>query len=145
MVRDMSQRLSGSESTFSPYNMIPLLERYAIENQYQVGPRTWLPDLFIEVGFPFETIVAVLRDMWQNTTPPFTGPRKNVLAGHMVYAMEMWYQECVRTNTTLYGSNENADAINDILLELERAPGGLDQQDLQVSQELRRKILRSFR
>ncbi|KAH7314343.1 putative nucleoporin [Rhexocercosporidium sp. MPI-PUGE-AT-0058] len=145
-VRDMAQRLNGSETTFSPYMIIPLIETYAVNKQYQVGPRTWLPDLFLEVGFPPEAILQVLNEMWSNTTPPFIGNRKSILAGHMVYVMEQWYQECIRTNTPLYGSTSNADSIKDLLNELLRAgPTGPDRQDVQMASELLRKIMRSFR
>ncbi|PBP16344.1 hypothetical protein BUE80_DR012878 [Diplocarpon rosae] len=145
MVRDMSNRLSGSESTFSPYNMIPLLASYCAEKQFQLGPRTWLVDLFIEVKFPFETIISVLRDLWSNSAPPFLGSKKGALASWMVYTIEMWYQDCVLTNQPLFGGEANAESVTDILIEIESAPGGLDQTDLQASQELRRKILRAFR
>merc|ERR1711939_599259 len=37
-VRDMAQRLQGSETTFSPYMIIPLLEVYGINKQPQTGP-----------------------------------------------------------------------------------------------------------
>ncbi|PVH73490.1 nucleoporin-domain-containing protein [Cadophora sp. DSE1049] len=145
-VRDMAQRLHGSETTFSPYMIIPLLEVYGVNKQFQTGPRTWLPDLFIEVGFPPEAILQVLNEMWSNTTPPFTGPRKAILAGHMVYVMEYWYQECIRTNSPLYGSTSNADSIKNLLQELQRAGvSGPDRQDLQMASELMRKIMRSFR
>ncbi|KAL2061523.1 hypothetical protein VTL71DRAFT_6900 [Oculimacula yallundae] len=145
-IRDMAQRLHNSETTFSPYMIIPLLETYAVNKQNQLAPRTWLPDLFLEVGFSPEAILHVLNDMWSNTTPPFTGNRKSILAGHMVYVMEHWYQECIRTNTPLYGSTSNADSIKDLLNELQRAgPAGPDRQDLQVASELQRKIMRSFR
>lgn len=144
MIRDMSQRLSSSETTFSPYYLIPLLEKYAVEHQFGVGPRNWLPDLFQEVNFAHEAIVEVLRSMWQNTEVPFTGPRKMILAAHMVYILDQWYQECLRTNTRLYGSDENAGHITELLMTIEAA-GLSDPQDKQLSEDLRRKILRSFR
>lgn len=150
MVREMSHRLSGSESTFSPHNLIPLLATYCVERAVTTtggpaGPRTWLPDLFLEVGFPPETIISVLRDMWQNTAPPFVGARKNVLTSWMMYVMEQWYSECVRTNQPLYGGGDNADAVMEILVELEQAPGALAANELQASQELRKRVLRAFR
>ena len=126
--------------------IIPLLEVYGINKQPQTGPRNWLPDLFIQVGYPPEAILQVLNEMWSNTTPPFTGSRKSILAGHMIYVMEHWYKECISTNSPLYGSASNADSIKDLLQELQRAgASGPDRQDLQMASELMRKIMRSFR
>ncbi|EKD15418.1 uncharacterized protein L3040_001786 [Drepanopeziza brunnea f. sp. 'multigermtubi'] len=150
MIREMSTRLSRSESTFSPHNMIPLLAAYAVDRAVTqtgtpAGSRTWLPDLFLEVGFPPETILSVLRDMWQNSAPPFVGgAKKSLLASWMVYVVEQWYMECVRTNQPLYGGGDNADEVMDILIDLERAPGALTPQESHDSQELRKRVLRAF-
>jgi nuclear pore complex protein Nup155 len=144
MMRNMAQRLSNSEITFSPQLLIPMLERYAIEFQYNVGPRTWLPDLFIEVHFPYETIISVIQNMWYNNIAPFTGPRKRHLAEHMIYALTQWYEDCVKTNTRLFGSDENANDINDFLEELGQDEY-LQQSDRDNIGDLRRKILRAFR
>lgn len=143
MLRDMSQRLSNSENTFSPQVLIPMLEIYAQTFQNGVGPRTWLPDLFITVGFPFETIVAVLQNMWYTNTYPFTGQRKRILADHMLYVLGQWYEDCVKTNTRLFGSDENAQDINELLEGLNA--GGFTGDGEQVCADLRRKILRAFR
>ena len=122
IVKDMADRLTHSEGTFNPAILIPMIEKYAFEFQNNASPRYWVPDLFIEVGFPHETIVTTLQNLWYSSSPPFNGERRRrVLAEHFVYVCDQWYEECVRTNTRLYGSDEEA-----------------------VTQ-LRRKIQRSFR
>jgi len=143
MMRDMAHRLSLSETTFSPTLLIPMIEQYALEYQNDVGPRTWVPDLFIEVGFPYETIIATVQNMWYNNAAPFTGQRKNILARHIVYVLGQWYEECIRTNTRLFGTDENAEDVNQLLETLSHEP--LGPPDIDALQTLKRKIQRAFR
>jgi nuclear pore complex protein Nup155 len=142
MMRDMAHRLSGSETTFSPTLLIPIIETYAIEFQHDVGPRTWVPDLFISVGFPFETIVATVQSMWYNNVAPFTGQRKAILASHIIYVLGQWYEDCIRSNTRLFGSDENAQSINQLLELLARER--LSALDLDALNVLRTKITRAW-
>jgi nuclear pore complex protein Nup155 len=143
-VRDMANRLNLSEATFSPHMIIPLIERYAIEQQYNIGPKTWVPDLFIEVGFPHETIVAVLQNMWYNNIAPFTEHRKRVLAEHIVYVLESWYGVCKSRNEILFAGEENCEEVVELLTVMEHE-GGLDNEGRERVVELRRKILRTLR
>jgi len=141
----MSQRLSNSEITFSPQLLIPMLERYAVENQNGVGNSNWLPSLFIDVGFPFETIVAALQGMWYNNIPPFTGTRKRILVQHILFVLLQWYEDCVKTNTRLYGSDENAQEVAQFLEMLEERPGDLLPAEVHSCVDLKRKIQRAIR
>jgi nuclear pore complex protein Nup155 len=142
MMREMAHRLSRSETTFSPTLLIPMIETYAIEFQHEVGPRTWIPDLFIEVGFPFETIASTLQNLWYNNVAPFTGTRKHVLAGHMIYVLGRWHQDCLKKNTRIFGSDENAQDVNSLLGQLEREPLGPQERD--ALSTLRGNITRSW-
>ncbi|TVY71410.1 Nucleoporin [Lachnellula suecica] len=141
-LKDMADRLNHSERTFNPSILIPMIERYAFEYQQGVGSRHWVPDLFMEVGFPHETIVATLQGMWYSNNPPFNDHRKRILAEHAVYVCDQWYEECVRTNTRLYGSDENAQEISELLGLL-----GADLLPVERNkvEQLQRKIQRSFR
>jgi nuclear pore complex protein Nup155 len=142
MMRDMAHRLSLSETTFSPSLLIPMIEQYAIEFQYDVGPRTWVPDLFIEVGFPFESIVTQIQSLWYNNIAPFTGSRKRVLATHIIYVLGQWYEACIRENTRLFGSDENAQEVNELLELLSHEQLGLHEKEALTT--LRRKIVRAW-
>ncbi|RKF83939.1 Nucleoporin NUP170 [Golovinomyces cichoracearum] len=143
MVREMARRLSVSESTFSPRILIPMLERYAQEFQFQIGPRTWLPELFIEVGFTHETIVGVLQDMWYQSVAPFTDKRRRILSEHILYVIEKWYEECMRSNLRLFGSEEIADGVLKLLNVL--VSSELSAQDSDVCAEMNRRIIRAYR
>lgn len=141
--KDMADRLNRSENTFNPIILIPMLEKYAFEFQSQVGSRTWVPDLFLDVGFAHETIVATLQSLWYSNSPPFNGDRRRrTLAEHVVYVCNSWYEECVKTNTRIYGSDENAQEISELLGLL---AGDLLPEEQERVNQLRRKIQGSFR
>jgi nuclear pore complex protein Nup155 len=143
MIKDMADRLNHSEITFNPEAIIEMIEKYAVEYQNNVGPRTWVVDLFIEVNIPYETIVSVLQTMWYSGLAPFSGPnQKRKLADHIVYTCEEWYENCVRTNTRLYGSDDNAQDISELLGSLIPT---LSPNEAASANQLRRNIQRSFR
>ncbi|KAI6248804.1 Nucleoporin [Erysiphe necator] len=143
MIRDMARRIGRSESTFSPRILIPMLEKYALEFQFQTGPRMWLPELFIEVGITYETILSTLQDMWYQNIAPFTDRRRNILAEHILYVIEQWYEECMRANGRLFGSDEIATSILELLDAL--VTSNLSAQDRDLCEELKRRIMRAYR
>jgi len=81
--------------------------------------------------------------MWYNNIAPFTGRRKGTLAEHIIYICQLWYEDCVRTNTRLFGGDDNAHEIADLLALL--TEGDLSPESQERAQELRRKIVRAFR
>lgn len=142
VVRNMSQRLKNSDTTFSPGMLIPLIENYAIEHQNGVGAKTWVPDLFIHVGFQYDTILSILNNMYLNDLAPFVGRNKRVLAYHMLYVCEQWYKDCIRSNKRIFGTEENAAVISEILGML--AQNGLQGEEADQANRLRQKIERSY-
>lgn len=145
MVRDMSRRLKNSETTFSSATIIPLVESYAIE---QLGGEPtnpnpeWIPNLFIEVGFAYDTILSILQGLFVNDIAPFNGRNRNFVGWQMVYVCEKWYLECVRSNQRLFGTEENAAEISQILEMLRQS--GLNGKYAVRATELQRKIERSY-
>lgn len=102
-VRDMAQRLAGSDLVFSPVILIPMIESYAINNQNHGGPPNWVPDLLTSVKFPFDIIINVLENMYYNELHPFVGATKTVLVNHILYVVELWLDHCVRHNQRIFG------------------------------------------
>jgi nuclear pore complex protein Nup155 len=143
MVKDMADKLKRSESTFNPETIIELIEKYSVEHQNNVGPRTWVVDLFIEVKIPYETIVSVLQSMWYSNLAPFSAPiPRRKLAEHIVYTCKQWYEYCVRTNTIFYNSDDNAHDIIELLGLLQQS---LLPQEVAEVDQLRNNISSSFR
>ncbi|RKF57606.1 Nucleoporin NUP170 [Erysiphe neolycopersici] len=143
MIRDMARRIGRSESTFSPRILIPMLEKYALEFQFQTGPRIWLPELFIEVGFTFEIIISILQDMWYQNIAPFTDRRRRILSEHILYIIEQWYEECMRANGRLFSSDDIADSVVELLDAF--ASSNLSSPDMEMCEEMKRRIMRAYR
>ena len=141
----MSHRLNGSENTFNPQMLIPLVERYALEHQRDVGTDRWVPDLFITVGFPFEASIAVIQQLWYGNVAPFTGAGNRVLASHIVYLVDRWFENCLGRNERAFGSEQNARDIGLLLGAVAGGANGLAQADRLFIEEVRRKISRSYR
>lgn len=102
----------------------------------------WLPDLFIEVGFSFDSILGVLQNLYLNDIVPFTGQTKTIIANHMLFVIEKWYQDCIRSNQRLFGTEENAAEISQILQML--VQNGLHGEAASRANNLRRQIERSY-
>lgn len=99
--------------------LIPLIESYAINYPSRGAPATWVPDLFLHVKFSHESIVATLQNLYYNGVQPFVGRNKRVLADHILYTCQKWYHDCVRNNKALFGSDNNAIEIDELLAALE--------------------------
>ena len=81
--------------------------------------------------------------MYYNDTAPFVDRNKRILADHILYICQQWYEDCMRSNQWLFGSEENAQDISHMLREL--VQNGLQPDEQEQANELRRKIDRSFR
>lgn len=139
----MAHRLGASENTFNAHLIIPLVERYALEHQREPGADAWVPDLFLDVGFPPETCVTIIQQIWYSNLAPFTGAGARVLASHIVRLVDGWYEECLSRNERAFGSEENAREIGELMVQVaESLPMGLERQN---AEEVRRKIMRSYR
>ncbi|RDW58173.1 hypothetical protein BP6252_13584 [Coleophoma cylindrospora] len=143
VVCDLGNRLNFSETTFSPLILIPLLEKYAFECQRDVGPKTWLVDLFLRIRFPHEIILSTLTTMFYNDEAPFAGRNRRVLAEHILYIIQEWYRDCRTNNSRMFNGEENAREIDHLLVELIQN-GNLSIEQQQQSQEIRRSIELEF-
>lgn len=145
MIRDMSRRLKNSDITFSPATIIPLMENFSATYVPQPGNTEldrWLPDLFIEVGFPFDTILGILQNLYLNGIAPISGPYRRVVGRHMVDVIWMWHADCIRSNQRIFGTEENATDISQILQVL--VQDGIDPAAANRAGNLRRQIDRSY-
>lgn len=142
-VTELAHRLQLSDNIFAVNIVVPILEKYAFENQRDVGPPTWTMDLLIDVGLPYESILQILESMFYNDEQPFHGNNRRVIANHMVYLIKRWFEHCVRTNTRLFGGDEQAADVSQMLLML--VQNGLQPPEVGDANELRQKIARVIR
>lgn len=150
-VRTLGRRLNLSETTFNPRVLLPMLEAYAIERQPNVTSATWVIDIFIDLGIPFEILTWNLESIWLSNETPFVGRQKARIATDMLRVIVAWYNEsraqigsfgasAGRTGL-LFGSDENTVSVSGLLGEIAEARvGGLAGQERERARELRARI-----
>lgn len=120
-----------------------MLERYALEHQRDVGPPTWIVDLFLDLGVAHETIYAVLEAMYYTDEAPFHGSNRKYIARDLLYLIEVWYHETVRLGGIVFGSDAVAERVSETLLLLQQ--GGIAPEQMQAAHELRTRIVEILR
>jgi nuclear pore complex protein Nup155 len=136
VVRNLGKRLKLSEATFPVPELLPMLERYSFEYQRGVGATTWVVDLFIDLGVPFEAVFTVLQSMLYNDEPPFQGPNRKWIADDILYVCQRWFREA--RSGRLFGSDATA---NEVLSTLQVAiNNGLSRELVGECQTLRANI-----
>jgi nuclear pore complex protein Nup155 len=140
-VRSLGSRLRMSETVFPVRELVPLLERYSLEHQRNVGPDHWIVDLFLDLGVAHESIYAVLEAMYYTDEAPFQGPYRRFIAADLLYLLEGWFQETMRLGGMVFGSDVVAERVSETLLLLQQgaAVNGADIEG--QSRDLQRRIL----
>ena len=136
-VRSLGTRLNVSETMFPISDMVPMLERYAVEYQNGVSPETWVMDTCIDVGVPFESLFPVLEGMFYNDEAPFQGRNRRYIADEIVYIVKLWFQESNRGAGKILGGQGSAAAASQLLQALQPT---LDARRGEECQALRMRI-----
>lgn len=142
-VRSLASRLRMSEIAFPVPILLPMLERYVLERQLGVGPRTWVIDLFLDLQVAHETLYTVLEAMFYNDEVPFQGPNRMFIAEDLIYLISRWYQETVRVGGGVFGSDALAARVSELLLLIQQCGG--DRQIMEACRELRTRIEQALR
>ncbi|KAL8813920.1 MAG: hypothetical protein Q9223_006823 [Gallowayella weberi] len=137
-VRTLGNRLGLSETMFPVSDLLPMLKRYAFHHQRNVGPETWVVDIFTDLQVPYETIYSVLEGMFYNDEPPFQGRNRRIIGNDMVYITGAWFHDSIRGSGTIFGGEDNAIAVSDMLHTVMQS--GLDERRLEEGQNLRMRI-----
>jgi nuclear pore complex protein Nup155 len=137
-VRNLAGRLSMSEVTFPVPILLPMLERYVIENQLGVGRSTWIVDLFLNLQVAHELLYTILESLFYNDEVPFHGANRRYIAHDLLYLIQRWFHDTVRVGGGVFGSGALAGRVSEMLLLLQQS--GLDGDAVQLCQDLRMKI-----
>ena len=133
-VLEMGQRLELSETTFDVGILLNVLESHAFTYERGVGDPNWVIDIFFELGIPDEVIASRLVEILEAGSLPFTGSNRKIIADHIIYVVQRWFNDTVRTGH-IFGSTDQADTVLYWLEGLQQL-GVLDQPRLQAVQEL---------
>jgi nuclear pore complex protein Nup155 len=162
-VRSMGVRLQLSEVTFPIHVVLPLIAKYHVEqvlgesgmgtgiegggsgrNPQVVGPvPTWVVDIFISLGVPFETLVTVLEGLLYGNEAPWTGrSHRGIIGSWMVYVVRKWFEESLTAGAAggvVFGGDENALAVLQTLRGVENS-GVLSMDSADAARVLRARI-----
>lgn len=137
-IRSLGARLRMSDSIFPIPILLPMLERYALEHQRNVGPPTWVVDTFFDLGVPHETIYSVLESMYYTDEAPFHGSNRKIIARDLLYTIEHWFHDTVRLGGIVFGSDLIAERVLEMLVLIQQ--GGISPDLMAVAHELRARI-----
>lgn len=145
-VRNLGRRLQGADATFPVQTLLPMLERYSLEEAARGAPKTWAIDIFLNVDIPHETLLPVLEQIYYGNEHPFIGAHRRIIAAHMVYVVRTWLEGSSRRGErTPFGSEENASLCVDMLRGLLAARDALVGEDRQDAEQLQSAIQRMMR
>lgn len=134
-VRELGRRLNVNDATFPVQTLMPMLEKYFMEPKEATPPPTWVPDLFLDLEIPHETLLPVMEQMFYSNEYPFQGSKNKVIGAQMVYLLQSWQNESRRRGErTVFGSEENANMVLDCLASLMR--NGLDAAPRRAAEDL---------
>jgi nuclear pore complex protein Nup155 len=137
-LRSLGARLRMSDAVFPIPILLPMLERYALEHQRNVGPPTWVIDTFFDLGVPHETIYSVLESMYYIDEAPFHGSNRKIIARDLLYTIEHWFHDTVRLGGVVFGSDLIAERVEEMLTLLQQ--GGISAEQMAAAHELRARI-----
>jgi nuclear pore complex protein Nup155 len=138
-VRSLGSRLRMSETIFPIRELVPMLERYSLEFQRNVGPPTWVVDLFLDLGVAHDALYAVLESMYYTDEAPFHGTNRRYIAQDLLYLLTGWFQETVRLGGMVFGSDVVAERVSEMLLILTQS-NVIGQDQMETAHELRSRI-----
>lgn len=117
-----------------------MIERYSFEFQRTVGPPTWVVDIFLDLGAPYESIVSTLESMFYNDEVPFKGRHRHYISSDMLHVIQRWYAESAQQGAkALFGGEDNAVAISQTLGVLQ-TQGGMDEARVEEARVLRERV-----
>ena len=145
-VMELGRRLHIATATFPIQILLPMLERYALTPREQHPPQTWAVDIFLALDIPHETLLPVLEQMYYGNEHPFVGSKRKIIAAHMVYLLQHWFQESEKSGErSLFGSEENASIVQDCLATLLKNRADLEPQWRRVAENLAADVSRATR
>jgi nuclear pore complex protein Nup155 len=136
-VRNLGSRLELAEATFPVNDLLPMLKRYAFEHQRGVGPDTWVVDLFLDLGVPYEQVFGILQNMLNTDEVPFSGRNREYLTGDLIYVAQKWLYGTRAGDP--FGNDANAGEVLSTL-DFVQGNGILNRERAELCQELRAKI-----
>ena len=125
-IRSLGNRLRLSETVFPIRELVPILERYSLEHNREIGNTPWVVNLFIELGIPHESLYAVLEAMWYTDEAPFQGSNRRLVAYDLLYVVQVWLYETTRVGGVPLGSQSVSERVSETMTLLQQQGGNAE-------------------
>ncbi|KAF2763081.1 non-repetitive nucleoporin [Pseudovirgaria hyperparasitica] len=114
-IRAIGRKLRTSEAVFSVPFLLPLFMKYHVDKAIPAPP-TWMFQLFLYLEISAERVVTVLEWLFSGDEPGWSAPEFRRLAGlGLLHVIDYWYQETSIGDVELFGDDERAASVADIL------------------------------
>ncbi|KAJ5577531.1 uncharacterized protein N7459_006495 [Penicillium hispanicum] len=141
-IRSLGSRLRMSETVFPVRELVPILERYSLEQHSDIGSTPWVVNLFLELGIPHESLYAVLEAMWYTDEAPFQGANRRFVAYDLLYLVQVWLYETTRVGGAPFGSELVGERVSETMILLQQQ--GSNNEIKEQALALRRAIAEIF-
>jgi nuclear pore complex protein Nup155 len=114
-IRNVAEQVNSSEDLFPVEMLLPLLKRYAFEEQRDAAQKTWVIDLFLDLNVPYEVLLDTLEKMIWNDEAPFKGNNRRFISKDLYHVIDVWYTRTIGSGGGLFGSDFAARSCLDLL------------------------------
>ena len=147
-VRSLGARLQLSESVFPVHTLIPILLKYAYEQQRNVAPAHWVVEIFLALEVPCDRLFDVLEAViYSNEAPVTTAGGRKMVVGDLVYVVEQWLRQSQsKPAGVLFDGDANAARVDRVLEGLVRGgpAAGVDGELAQRCRNVRQEVGRAL-
>lgn len=145
-VRVFGSRLHLSPTIFPIGMLVPLLEKYSLENQkINNAPSTWVVDSLMSIDVPYSEIVTALENMVYSEEAPFRGSKKAIIGADLLHVLRRWLKATSTAGRDgILDGQESAEGISAMLDEVAR-DAGLPAEQVEECQALRLRIEQMLR
>jgi nuclear pore complex protein Nup155 len=142
VVRALGAKLRLSETIFRLDMLLPMLLTYSYEHQRNIAPDHWVVDIFIDLSMTYEQIFDVLEAMFYQGDGSFVGSNRRILAHELLYIVARWAHDSTKAGGLLFGSNEGAQRVDDMMALMVQASqkAGLDARTVQECRSIQERI-----
>ena len=120
-VREVGKRLRLSETTFPVQTLIPLLERYSVQDESTLGAKNWVVMIFFDLEIPYERIFDTFEAAFYTGEQPFVGAGRRPIAVDLVPTIGNWFAQTSQGGGVLFDSEPGARRVEQMIETLIRS------------------------
>lgn len=142
-IRELGARMSLNETIFNIPTLVLIIEKYSLNWRnptIPASPTIWM-DIFLDISVPHESLLAVLENIFMTAEKPFDTQRtRRYIAQDLVYVCRRWFDESGRSAGQIFGGEENARNVLEVL-QIVIEEGGLGEQEKAEAETMRSRTM----